>query len=239
VRLLTCFSSRRGCAHCGRGGSPSIGDGAFETRFSGMRFTNSSQRAFFRHPNEAFLYDLDGTLTGTGVVENYTLGGKVRGSSLVGSSVILPALCTPTSLASGGTGGSICTGVIFRRVWFKIASPALWVGKALCVRTPNIGFLDRCQSLQARCSCLPYLKMAWMGNVFLAAEGQRYSLKVMHCFVYSMLAGPSIPFGTWCLMTTRTDGPGTVGISRSHRMAAPGALTVPPIAYFWACVRCY
>ena len=162
-----------------------------------MRFVNSSQRALFRHPNEAFLYDLDGTLTGTGVVENYTLGGKVRGSSLVGTSVLLPAQCTPTSLASGGTGGSICTGVIFRRLWFKITSPALWVGKALCVRTPGIGFLDRCQSLQARCSCLPYLKKAWMGNVFLAAEGQRYSLKVIfrqHYILSTWLAGPSLAF---------------------------------------------
>lgn len=168
----------RGCAHCGRGGSPSIGDGAFETRFRGMRFVNSSQRALFRHPNEAFLYDLDGTLTGTRVVENYTLGGKVRGSSLVGTSSILPAVCTPTSMALGGTGGSVCTGVIFRRFWFKITSPTLWVGKALCVRTPKNGSLDRCQSLLARCNCLPYLKMGWMGNVFLAAEGQRYSLQV-------------------------------------------------------------
>jgi hypothetical protein len=144
-----------------------------------MRFINSSQRALFRHPNEAFLYDLDGTLTGTGLIENYTLGGKVRGSSLVGTSVLLPAACTPTSLASSGTGGSICTGLVFRRAWIKISSPALWVGKALCVRTPGIAVLDRCQSLQARCSCLPYLKKAWTGNVFLAAEGQRYSLQVM------------------------------------------------------------
>ena len=42
----------RGAAHVGRGGSPSTGDGAFETRFEGMRFVNTSKRAWFRHPNE-------------------------------------------------------------------------------------------------------------------------------------------------------------------------------------------
>ena len=42
----------RGCAHCGRGGSPVLGDGAFETRFEKLKFVNSMERALFRHPNE-------------------------------------------------------------------------------------------------------------------------------------------------------------------------------------------
>ena len=42
----------RGGAHIARGGSPSTGDGAFETRFEGMRFVNTSHIAIFRHPNE-------------------------------------------------------------------------------------------------------------------------------------------------------------------------------------------
>ncbi len=41
-----------GCAHCGKGGSPSMGDGAFETRFEKMRFVNSPERVVFRHSNE-------------------------------------------------------------------------------------------------------------------------------------------------------------------------------------------
>lgn len=35
----------RGCAHCGLGGAPALGDGGFETRFSGMKFVNSPQRS--------------------------------------------------------------------------------------------------------------------------------------------------------------------------------------------------
>ncbi len=46
------FSCLRGCAHCGRAGSPVLGDGGWETRFEKMRFVNSTQRAWFRHPNE-------------------------------------------------------------------------------------------------------------------------------------------------------------------------------------------
>ena len=95
----------RGCAHCGRGGSPVVGDGAFETRFAGMKFVNSPQRALFRHPNEANLYDLDGTLTDTGIKENYTRGGNVRGASLVGRSVLLPTgFCSDTNFSTTGTG---------------------------------------------------------------------------------------------------------------------------------------
>ena len=157
-----------------------IGDGAFETRFQGMRFVNSSQRAYFRHPNEAFLYDLDGSLTDTGIVETYTRGGNIRGSSLVGTSILLPpGVCNPTILASGvGTGGSICKGLIFRRLWHMIRSPPSWVGKALCVHPPWARITNRCQSMQPECNCLPYLKKQWMGNVFLAAEGYRYDLQV-------------------------------------------------------------
>jgi hypothetical protein len=42
----------RGCAHCGRAGSPVFGDGGWETRFEKLKFVNSPQRALFRHPNE-------------------------------------------------------------------------------------------------------------------------------------------------------------------------------------------
>jgi hypothetical protein len=147
-----------------------------------MRFVDSPQRALFRHPNEAFLYDLDGSLTGTGIVENYTLGGSLRGSSFVGTSLLLPpASCEPSNLStmSGvGTGGSICRGLIFRRLFYKIRNPSAWVGKALCVRTPWAQLTDRCQSLKPQCNCLPYLDMVRLGNVFLAAEGQRYEIQV-------------------------------------------------------------
>eukprot|EP00961_Rhodomonas_salina_P299141 3938684-Rhodomonas_salina.2 len=95
----------RGCAHCGRGGSPVLGDGAFETRFSGMKFINSPERALFRHPNEANLYDLDGSLTDTRIKEDYTRGGNVRGASLVGRSTLLPACnCSDTSFSTTGAG---------------------------------------------------------------------------------------------------------------------------------------
>eukprot|EP00961_Rhodomonas_salina_P271177 3664160-Rhodomonas_salina.4 len=148
----------RGCAHCGRGGSPFMGDGAFETRFSGMKFVNSPERALFRHPNEASVGD--GTLTDTGIIEDYTRGGTIRGASLVGNSVLLPSRnCTASNLSTTGTGGAVCIGVIFRRMWFHIRQPSAWVGKALCVRTPETEVMNTCQSLQPECNCLPYLKM--------------------------------------------------------------------------------
>ena len=169
----------RGCAHCGRGGSPVFGDGAFETRFSGMRFVNSTQRVLFRHPNEAFFYDLDGTLTGTGLVEDYSRGGSVRGSSFVGTSVLLPAKgCFRSSLSTLGTGGSVCVGILFKRLWFKIMKPVLWTGKALCVRPSWANYSSMCQSFRPTCNCLPYLKKFWRENVFLVAEGLRYNLQV-------------------------------------------------------------
>ena len=177
----------RGCAHCARGGAPSLGDGGFETRFERLRFINSSQRALFRHPNEAFFYDLDGTLTDTYITENYTLGGKIRGSSMVGNSTLLPKSCMSTDMAAAGVGGSICTGYIFRRVWFRIGDPSIWVGKALCIRTPWQNGLDRCQSLQPSCNCVPWLKKAGFGNVFLAAEGIRYNLQVTPIFIRSLI----------------------------------------------------
>lgn len=145
----------RGCAHCGRGGSPVLGDGAFETRFSGMTFVNSNERALFRHPNEAFLYDMDGSLTGSGIRETYTEGGSVVGSSFVGNSILLPndGACTVTAMSTHGTGGAVCHGHIFRRMWYHIREPDAWVGKALCVRLPHQSSIDTCQSLQVRASC--------------------------------------------------------------------------------------
>jgi hypothetical protein len=64
----------RGCAHCGRAGSPPIGCCGAETRFADMHFHNSSQRVTFRTPYEAWFYDLDGSLTDTGIIEDYTKG---------------------------------------------------------------------------------------------------------------------------------------------------------------------
>eukprot|EP00961_Rhodomonas_salina_P299140 3938684-Rhodomonas_salina.1 len=59
-------------------------------------------------------------------------------------------------------------------MWHHIREPSAWVGKALCVRTPDQATMNTCQSLQPECNCLPYLKKAWKGNVWLAAEGHRY-----------------------------------------------------------------
>jgi hypothetical protein len=171
----------RGCAHCGRGGGRSLGDGGYETRFEGLKFINSSQRALFLHPNEAFLYDLDGSLTGSNIKENYTSGGKIRGSSMVGTGNLLPKSCNSTNMAVHGTGGSICTGYIFRRVWYRIEDPSDWVGKALCIRSPwqHTSSLNRCQNLTPSCNCVPWLLMPnSLGNVFMVAEGLRYNLQV-------------------------------------------------------------
>jgi hypothetical protein len=77
-----------------------------------------------------------------------------------------------------GTGGSICHGLIFRRSWFHVNLPAVWVGKALCVRMPWQAEINTCQSLQPECNCLPYLKKMWKGNVWLAAEGYRYNIQM-------------------------------------------------------------
>jgi hypothetical protein len=181
------FLVYRGCAHCGRGGSPVLGDGGFETRFRSMRFVNCTQRAHFRHPHEAFFYDLDGSLTGTGIAENYTRGGSVRGASLVPVSPLLPpTACTQSPWASGsGIGGAVCRGLVFRRVWHMPRTPSSWVGKALCVRPPWAAPGLACQDLNPACSCLPFLKKFWQGNVFMAAEGYRYNVqvKVLVCLV--------------------------------------------------------
>jgi hypothetical protein len=45
IRKCRCL---RGCAHCGLGGSPSFGDGGFETRVESIKFVNSSERVLFR-----------------------------------------------------------------------------------------------------------------------------------------------------------------------------------------------
>lgn len=133
----------------------------------------------FRHPNEAFFYDLDGTLTGTGIEETYTVGGSLRGSSFVGTSTLLPSdHCSRSDFSSVV---SVCRGLIFRRSWFNIVEPSSWLGKALCVRMPWQTEIDTCQNLKPECSCLTYLKNLGglpRGNVFLAAEGYRYNIQV-------------------------------------------------------------
>jgi hypothetical protein len=155
-----------------------VGWGGYETRFSGLNFINSPQRALFRHPNEAFLYDLDGSLTGTNIKEDYTKGGNTRGSSMVGTSILLPNSCNATEFSLKGTGGSICKGQIFRPALFKIILPSAWLGRALCVRTPWQNSTNECQSLQSNCNCLPFLLMGVNANQFMVAEGMRYNLQV-------------------------------------------------------------
>jgi len=148
----------RGCAHCGRAGSPKTGDMGAESRFSAMSFHNSSQRAMFRAPTEAFFYDLDGTLTNTGVQEDYSTGGTVRGSSLVGRSILLPPLqdgsgCLDSHLATVGIGAAVCRRTIFRIAKLGGLNPSSWVGKALCIRPSwqSVSEMNMCVHL---CTCL-------------------------------------------------------------------------------------
>ena len=167
-----------GCAHCGRGGSPTFPNGGWETRFEGMRFVNSSQRVFFAHPNQAFFYDLDGSLTGSGIKENWLRGGSVKGSSFVGTSVLLPPdRCTRSDFSMQGTGGSVCTGLTFRRMWYHIREPSLWVGKAICIRMPWHTAINICEDLKPECNCIPFMKKFDMGSQWLAADGYRYNVQ--------------------------------------------------------------
>ena len=184
----------RGAAHVGRGGSPSTGDGGFETRFEGIKFVNTSRIALFRHPQEAFFYDLDGSLTGSGIREDYTRGGSVKGSSLVPRSILLPPnKCTPFGdmpveparrlLGSGGAaeqgvGGMMCQGLVFRRVVLHVTQPAHLIGKSMCVRPGWSSHVTRCSTRLAECNCIPIQKKWWGGNVFLAAVGYRYTLEL-------------------------------------------------------------
>jgi hypothetical protein len=108
---------------------------------------------------------------------------------MVGTGNFLPDSCIPTNMSSRGTGGSICTGHIFRRVWHSPIKPASWIGKALCVRMPWQDKMNRCQNLKPECNCIPFSfvptgadqfvqNVPVSGNVFLAAEGFRYNLQV-------------------------------------------------------------
>ena len=105
------------------------------------------------------------------------------GASFVGNSALLPndGKCVPSSMSTQGTGGVVCKGHIFRRMWFHIKQPSAWIGKALCVRLPHQSTINNCQDLSPECNCLPYLKKAWKGNVWLAAVGQRYNTQVLLC----------------------------------------------------------
>ncbi len=53
-------------------------------------------------------------------IHSYIQGGKVKGSSFVGSSPLLPPSCNRTisPFSTKGTGGAVCTGAIFRRMWY-------------------------------------------------------------------------------------------------------------------------
>ena len=72
----------------------------------------------FRAASEAIFYDLDGSLTDTGITEDYTQGGNVIGSSLVGRSHFLPGIypedkgsddyCEYSDLATTGVGAAVC-----------------------------------------------------------------------------------------------------------------------------------
>ena len=47
----------------------------------------------------------------------------------------------------------------------------------MCVRPAWDAEVNTCQGLKPECNCLPYLKKAWKGNVWLAADGYRYNLQ--------------------------------------------------------------
>lgn len=177
----------RGGAHIARGGSPSTGDGGWETRFQGVKFVNTSQRASFRHPHEAFFYDLDGTLTGSGIEEDYVRsGGSVKGSSLVPRSVLRPPEhCADTQIATsspsghyGDVGGMVCHGVIFRRVVFKAIEATALVGKSMCVRPSWDANVNRCHEREAQCNCIEIQKKWWGGNVALLSIAHRFNYDI-------------------------------------------------------------
>ncbi len=95
----------------------------------------------------AFFYDLDGTLTGVPLPENFTRGGVIKGSSFVPRSHLVPidGSCVPSNFSMQGVGGVACVGHIFKRFWHHVRSPAAWIGKALCVRPPWMAEINTCQ----------------------------------------------------------------------------------------------
>ncbi len=106
--------------------------------------------------HSAFFYDLDGTLTGVPLVENFTRGGTVKGASFVPRSHLLPidGSCVPSDFSTRGVGGAVCVGLIFRRFWHHVRSPAAWIGKALCVRPPWMTEVNSCQVLYVLVLCV-------------------------------------------------------------------------------------
>lgn len=168
-----------GCAHCGLGGAPGVGDGAAEYRFANMSFINSPAKVVFRAPTEAFFYDLDGSLTGTGAVENYTKGGNVVGSSYVGMSPLLdPTRCTelPNTAAqnkwSSGNAVALCRGEIFRK-FYSTFTDAETEGKAMCFRPSWGTSVNLCQNLTKGCNCHMHVFMS-KANIIMLAVGKRY-----------------------------------------------------------------
>ncbi len=130
----------------------------------------------------AVFYDMDGTLTGVSVIEDYTKGGTVRGTSLVARSPLLPmngsslqpmsGSCFHTKFSTGGVGGAVCVGLVFRRVWYHIRSPNAWIGKSLCVRPSWTADLKHCTVMIFGCilydvcwllevKCLPGFLYCW------------------------------------------------------------------------------
>ena len=119
-------------------------------------------------------------LQGGGRVARLLLRGVGRPGPGEGPSFRVPARGAhpPAAPSTLGTGGSVCVGLLFKRLWFKIINPSLWSGKALCVRPSWANYSSMCQTLGSTCNCLPYLKKQWKENVFLVAEGSRYNLQV-------------------------------------------------------------
>ena len=103
------------CAHC-LGGAKC---GAWPTRFEKLTFVNSPRRAIFEWLHQAYLEDLDGTLTG------------VAGSTALPQSGILdPELCVKSDKFSDGVPGVVCQPSIkFTRISWNNPKPSSVLGK--------------------------------------------------------------------------------------------------------------
>ena len=114
----------------------------------------------------AFFYDMDGTLTGVPLLEDYTKGGTIKGASLVGRSHLLPmsgssmlpvnGSCFNASFSTVGVGGAVCVGLVFRRVWYQMNDPSAWVAKSLCVRPAWTAEVKHCP---VSLPCVAYVTM--------------------------------------------------------------------------------
>ena len=123
---------------------------------------------------QAFFYDLDGTLTGSGIREDYSRGGTVKGSSLLPRSALLPPdkcieindiVPPPTKYRrsrrllgvdgpgadTANIGGMLCHDIVFRRILFKVQDPTHFIGKSLCIRPSWMPDMTRCEDRYPDC----------------------------------------------------------------------------------------